>query len=322
MTSISDRVNFLQRSFGNCMLGSDGLNLNIQCLNSKCSSITKNKLKLVIKLDDEKYHCWVCGIKGVGVSGLLKRYAPRYFDESTKYFNRKKIHIHDNTIEEYVVQLPKDFKLLASSKSVKDPDVQAVVNYLYSRGLSRSDFWRFKFGTCTNGTHRRRVIFPSHLNDGTLNYWVSRVIDDDRQYKYKNPKSKKNEIIFNDINIDWTKPLVLVEGPFDLVKCTVNSTCLLGSELDEKFALFHKIVINKTPVILALDSDATYKSHKIAKKLFQFGIDVSVLPLGKFKDVGEMSKTDFEKQLSHIKRWSHAMFLDDKINRISSGSLF
>jgi hypothetical protein len=322
MVSISDRVKFLQRSLGTCSLGKDGLNINVRCLNPKCSSLAnKTKLKLVIKLDDEKYHCWVCDIRGVGVARLFKKYVPTHFDESKKYFNNKRIKSDIVEVVDETVKLPNGFKLLATSVNAKDPDTKAVVRYLYSRGLTESDLWRYKFGTCTSGAHRRRVIFPSFDSDGALNYWSSRTIDNDKLPKYKNVKAKRNEIIFNDLNIEWNKPLVLVEGPFDLVKCAVNSTCLLGSVLDEKFALFHKIVINKTPVILALDADANDKSHKIANKLYEFGIDVNVMPLGKFNDVGEMSRQDFLNQYSRAQQWSPTMFLGSKIDKIFSGSL-
>lgn len=323
MISINERVKFLQRTLGNCMLGKDGVNLSTRCLNPKCSSLTnRSKLKLVIKLDDEKYHCWVCELKGIGVARLYKRYVPRHYDESLKYFNKRKIKVIDDIPFEQAVILPKGFKLLATSINAKDPDIKAVINYLYSRGLTIHDLWKYKFGTCTSGAHRRRVIFPSFSDDGILNYWSSRAIDDDRIPKYKNVKAKKNEIIFNDLNIDWEKPIVLVEGPFDLVKCTINATCLLGSALNQNFALFQKIVRNMTPVILALDSDAIGKSHKIANKLYEFGISVSIMPLGKFHDVGEMSYSDFNTQLSQARLWSPTFFLDSKIDKIFSGSIF
>jgi DNA primase len=304
------------------MLGKDGLNLSTRCLNPKCPSLSsKNKLKLVIKLDDEKYHCWVCDLKGIGVAKLYSRFVPRYLDESKKYFNKKiKIQKIEHSVE--AVTLPKNFILLATAINDLDPDVRAVVRYLYSRGLTDHDLWKFKFGTCRSGANRRRVIFPSFDSEGMLNYWSSRSIDPDVMIKYKNVKAKKNEIIFNDLSIDWAKPLTLVEGPFDLVKCDTNSTCLLGSVLNEKFSLFHKIIINKTPIILALDSDATFKSHKIAEKLYEFGIDVSIMPLGNFHDVGEMNKNDFQKQYSQRKRWSPSLVLSDKIDKIFSGSIF
>ena len=67
-------------------------------------------------------------------------------------------------------------------------------------------------------------------------------------------------IIFNELNIDWSKELTIVEGPLDLIKTNDNATCLLGSSLTEDMLLFQKIVANKTNIKLALDSDIFSKS--------------------------------------------------------------
>ena len=70
----------------------------------------------------------------------------------------------------------------------------------------------------------------------------------------------KKQIIFNELNIKWDEELTIVEGPFDLTKSNFNTTCLLGSSLNESYELFKKIVKNKTPVLLGLDPDAMTKN--------------------------------------------------------------
>ena len=126
---------------------------------------------------------------------------------------------------------------------------------------------------------------PSFDSDGVLNYYTARSIDNDGHKKYINSKVKRKDVIFNELNIRWNEPLTLVEGPFDLVKCNWNATAMLGSYLDESYLLFRTIVQNKTDVILAMDSDARTKFHKIAEKLKSYGINVKYLDLGKFNDV-------------------------------------
>ena len=61
---------------------------------------------------------------------------------------------------------------------------------------------------------RRRVIIPSFDSEGFLNYFTARAIDESTR-KYVNPKVKRTDIIFNELNVDWKKELVIVEGPFD-----------------------------------------------------------------------------------------------------------
>ena len=98
-------------------------------------------------------------------------------------------------------------------------------------------------------------------------------------------------------------PLVLCEGVFDMIKCGENSTPLLGSELNEMSLLFNKIVANRTPIILALDSDARKKMFKIYNKLIEYDIDVKVLDV--ITDPGDMSREDFREILpsAHILSW-------------------
>ena len=59
--------------------------------------------------------------------------------------------------------------------------------------------------------------------------------------------------------------------------------------------LFKKIVSFQTPTILALDRDMDKKTRKIADLLQDYSCQVRIIDIGKFNDVGEMSKNDFLK---------------------------
>ena len=300
---------------------SDGINYAFKCPN--CASDDKNKKKLVIKIDDDSYHCWVCDIKGRGLEKLLRRYVPTALEEyRTTYCKNKNIKLDGSISED--VQEPleiKDFKLLALQKDSTDPDIKATLKYINRRGLSDRDLWYFKLGSTTFGRFRRRVIMPSFDSAGSLNYYVARAIDNSAGRKYINARTPKKNVIFNEININWKRELTLVEGPFDLVKCDENATCILGSSLSEKYALFQEIVKNQTPIILGLDPDVIYKAHSIAKRLAEYGISVRMLDPGKFKDVGEMSKQDFLCAKSSAHPWTGDARLFHMIDSIKSGSI-
>jgi hypothetical protein len=200
------------------------------------------------------------------------------------------------------IQLPSDFRLLHKCNT-SDPDVKAVWRYLYSRGLTDKDAWYFKLGVSDELRWKRRIIMPSFDAEGNVNYFVARAIDKDKKPKYDNPEIDKNPIIFNEINIDWTKRLVLVEGAFDLTKCTENSTALLGSDLDERHEIFNRILLHNTPIALSLDGDMwDKKTPKIAKKLSEYDIDVVVVDVRPWGDPGNMSKYDFEQALGEAKK--------------------
>jgi hypothetical protein len=217
--------------------------------------------------------------------------------------------------EKQKVELPKDFKLLTLANEA-DPDVKAAWRYVYSRGLSDRDVWYFKLGVSDEPRWKRRIIMPSFDKDGNLNYFVARAIDKDKKPKYDNPDVDKNPIIFNEINLDWTSQLVLVEGAFDLVKCVENSTTILGSDLDERHEIFNHILLHNTPIALSLDGDMwDKKTPKIVKKLQEYNIDVVVVDVRPWGDPGNMSKAEFEEALSIAKRISWNDNFSRKLNK-------
>ena len=162
---------------------------------------------------------------------------------------------------------------------------------------------------------------PSFDSDGKLNYWTARSIESDMIMKYMNPSIPRGEFIFNEINLDWRKEMTLVEGPFDLTKCDSNATAILGSNMSRKSALFQAIVRNKTPIILALDSDMPEKQHKWAKSLSEFDVEVKVLDLGGRKDVGEMTKEEFLHAKSQAKHWNKFQGIINLSRIMRSGSI-
>ena len=109
------------------------------------------------------------------------------------------------------------------------------------------------------------------MKKGNCNYFTARSYSGD-WLSYKNPPASKN-IIFNDLLIDWNKPITLVEGPFDSIKMS-NSIPILGSTLKETTKLFKKIAEKQTKVFIGLDEDALSKSMKIISLLLEYGLDV------------------------------------------------
>ena len=316
MIDAVERLRYLSSALGTGYLGNDGLNASFRC--PKCQH--KDKNKLVIKLDDEKWHCWVCGIKGRKVSSLLFKYAKESLQGwLQKFATSEQRKFIDEPIKEEVVELPEGF--IPLTKSVSDPDYRAVIRYLDNRGIGEKEIWRYRIGTTLRGRTRRRAIITSYDVEGKLNYWTARAIDDGT-VKYINPKIDRIDVIFNEIDVDWTKELTLVEGPFDLLSMGGNATCLLGSSLLQSHALFQRIVGNQTPIILALDSDVKKKTHNIAKLLFSHGINVKMLNTGDYKDVGEMSKEEIEEAKKIAQVWNPINRLHYLINTISSGSMF
>jgi len=304
------------------VVSSDGINVAVQCPN--CDPNNRTKKKFSIRLDTDFCHCWVCGLKSRSLAPIIRKFFSRSsLEEYYKRFSKKSFsHHHDDDQKEIVkAKLPAGFKLLGAEKNAIDPDFKSVIRYLKSRGLKERDLWYYRLGTCTSGRFRRRVIIPSFDFDGKLNYYVARAIDDDVVQRYVNAKVPKIEMIFNEINIRWDQELTIVEGPFDLMKCNDNATCLLGSGLSNDSILFNKIIANQTPILLALDPDMKDKSQKIAKKLHEFNVEVRILDVGHKDDVGDMTRTEFEKARKEATFWTRNDMIFHMIDSISSSSM-
>jgi len=319
METFSSKVDFIKKSFGELSVARDNENIAVKC--PSCGKGPKKKFSINIKTWN--CHCWVCGIKGKDLYRILLNHISK--DLSEEYRQRflgskdfkTKIEEPEKSLE-----LPRGFIPLCLQKNPKDPDIKDCINYLFKRGLTLSDFWYFKLGTSASGRFRRRIIIPSFDFTGELNYYSSRSIDSDGFLKYLNSKAKKKEIIFNEINIDWKEEVTIVEGPFDLFKCNTNSTCILGSNISKDSYLFKRLVSNRTPVLLCLDSDMRRKTAKIADLLTEYGCNIRMLDLGKYSDVGEMSKNEFKNRRKTAKPWTKEDSLMEKISSIRTGSLF
>tara|TARA_Y100000310_G_scaffold27231_1_gene25894 strand:- start:25 stop:744 length:720 start_codon:yes stop_codon:yes gene_type:complete len=215
--------------------------------------------------------------------------------------------------KEQTLKLPQEFRSLTtpgkSHASIK------VRNYLYRRGLSDIDIINWKIGYCGTGQYEERIIVPSFNKDGYANFFIARSYEGHWR-KYMNPKVPRNNIIFNELFLDFATDLVIVEGVFDAIKAGPNSVPLLGSTLSNRSKLLKEIVKNDTPVYLALDSDAEGKSIEIIKELLKYGLEVYKIDTRGHSDVGEMSKEMFQQKKQEALLINSNNFLSYQLSRV------
>jgi hypothetical protein len=319
MQTTTKKIDFLISCFGeNHKVSRDGNNISFVC--PSCGD-EKKKKKLSICLETLMCHCWVCGLKGKTPYRIIKDHISQ--DLAKKFLENFNINSkQDKQDAKKILSFPTQFKLLASIEKVYDPDDRDCILYLKSRGVSREKMWYHKIGKFEGYKWSRRVVFPSFDASQNLTFFVSRSIDDDAFIKYQNCKADKTQMVFDEIRINYKKELVIVEGVFDLVKCPANATCILGSSLRPDHLLFQKIVKNQTPVILALDNDMLDKSYKIAQQLNSYGVQVKIMNLGSYKDVGSMTPEIVRQKCSEAPIYSGHSRLQHLIGTISSGSIF
>lgn len=317
-STFTERISFIQRNFGKGVLSRDGSDITISCPNCK----TPGKKKLAINLETWKYHCWVCSSKGNTIASLLRKFRSREeVDYFRSHFLHDKIFAVDTPQHEEKLELPDGFSPIVTLKNISNPDYKAVVRYLAKRNITEFDCWKYRIGVSSDSRFSRRAIFASLDSSGDLNYFLGRSADLNSRIRYVNANADKTAIVFNDIDIDWDKPLYLVEGIFDLIALKENGTCLLGSSISENSLLFKKIVANDADVILCLDQDMTQKTGRIADLLTNYGCNVSIMDTSCAKDIAEMSNEQLCEAKSSLRKWDMTSSFKYKIANIKSGSL-
>lgn len=325
MTSTKQFFSFLEKTFGPGKVSANGQDISIICPICKSKkNEAYSKKKLVVRFDGLT-HCWVCDYKSKNLIHLIKTSNPSGLKEYLdKFINKQQV--YESTQEqlfeqEEKVKLPESFQLLATA--LDTPHVLSLKEYLKSR-LPDFDrdlwYWRLGFTSFDEKEYRNRVIIPSYDQNGDLNYFTARHIKGYNP-KYKNPDNvKREDIIFNEINIDWTKELTLVEGPFDLVKCNDNATCVLGSSLTTDYLLFQKIVQNNTNILLAYDPDVFGKTLKLAKSLSEYGIRTRILEIPtslKAKDIGDLTRSQFNQLSQDARLYTTSFDLYSRLNLLT-----
>ena len=276
-----------------------GKEILFYCLNCK-----HHKKKLSFNLEKNCFKCWICEYSGKSISLAINRFGNLTHINSWNEIEGK---IDFSTIEDFnkskskdennIIYLPEEYKPLCS-KEIGASGLKAK-QYLFNRGLTKDDILWWKIGFCLTGKYANRIIVPSFNMNGDINYFIARSYIE-KQISYLNPPVSKN-VVFNELYIDWKKPITLVEGIFDAIKAT-NAIPALGSTLREDSVLFQKIAEKCSKIYIALDPDAKEKEEHIIETLLQYGIEVFKIKIKPFKDVAEMSRQEFlNRQVNAIR---------------------
>jgi len=259
-----------------------------------CPFCHHSKPKLEVNFTDGQknpWHCWVCNKKGTNLITLLKQAkAPEdKITEVKKHVSYKSY--RDNTKKVEAINLPKEFKpLLELTKS--DIKGRQALAYLKKRGVSKADIMRYNIGYCDGGVYDYMIIIPSYSHEGSLNYFVARNYNPHSPVKYKNPPMSKDVVPF-ELFINWSSPLILVEGIFDALAVKRNAIPLLGKHIQRE--LMKKIVTSEVKKIyIALDQDAQKDALKFCEQLLNEGKEVYLVNMQE-KDPSEMGFKEVTK---------------------------
>lgn len=256
--------------------------------------------QLSVNLKTDWFNCWSCGFKGRNLVPILR------MGSNKEILQEYLAEIEDKNPSRCVVLkvydtpvLPAEFKSL--SVPSRSPYFGAAMEYLAKRGLTTDDILKWKLGYCEEGDLKNRIVIPSFDEFGELNYVVGRAFYESETYRYKPwPEHQCKDIIWNDYMIDWTRPVVLTEGPFDAFVVGDNVTILQGTILGEK--LLQKIVLSGVDVYFALDADAFKRQLGHIELLLSYGVGCFCVDVRGKKDVGSMTRKEFEERKQAAKQ--------------------
>lgn len=279
-----------------------------------CPKCDHEKRKLSINIEKNVFKCWVCDYKGNKIDPLIRdrdlKDKWRSLTNQVDLSRFEEMFSFDSEEDKHeLLELPEHFSTLATPNL--SPLGKKARDYLLDRGVSIEQIYLYKMGFCFHGAYKNRIIIPSYDRTGNLNYYIARSFADDYN-KYKNPPCSK-DVIFNDIFVDWEKPIVLVEGFFDCLKYD-NSVPVLGSTLNTRSKLFSKVVEKCKTVYLCLDKDAKQKEMKIAKNLLDFGVKVCKIEIYEYSDLAEVPDYLLEEYKKRASLVTREDYLIQKIN--------
>ena len=281
-----------------------------------CPYCGHHKKKMSINFANGYWKCWVCDTRGKNIYRIVRKFGnyqqrQKYrelqglvdltdFEEMFKEYN--------NIQEKQILEMPEGFVSLCNKDLPMDST--DAFRYLSSRGIGRREILKWKIGYCKEGRYAGRIIIPSFDIEGDLNYFIARSYVGHTR-RYLNPPADR-DLVFNELNIDWDEPVVLVEGVFDAIAAGNNAIPILGSTLREGSRLFQAIAIHDTPVYMALDYDAEKKAEWIIKSMLKYDLEVHKVPIDE-ADVSEMGEREFQERLTCSREIKSDMYFFEKV---------
>jgi len=253
----------------------NGLTLRHGEVSYFCPFCNHRKRKLQANFLVQKWHCWVCNASGISIASLLRKSnAPiGLFKEVKDLYGGYKSN-HSTKSFSSSLALPEDYKPLHIKQNT--PAYKQALHYATTvRGLSAIDILRYQIGYCEEGPYGGMLILPSYDGDLRLNFFTARSYYRETA-THKNPPVSKDIVGFES-QIDWSQPVVIVEGGFDAIAVKRNAIPLFGKVIQPRLKM--KLASKSKQVYLALDKDAFKDCIPIVEDLLQQGLSVKWVDL-------------------------------------------
>ncbi len=306
-TTLQTRLQVLRSIFGDLDFNSSKLDAKVFC-----PFHYHRKKKLEINVEKNVFNCWVCGAHG-NIFKLLGKIATQ--DQKATYFSTvDNFKWRNNNTSSAAIDLPEEYRFLLDNLNL--PLAKKVKDYLFGDlGLKEDVIVQNLIGFCSSGMYENRIIFPSRDNEGRFNFFSGQEIFPNYKKHLDCSGIPKSSIVFNELFVDWTRPVVLVESIKSHLRLfQYNTIPILGKMFSEHCKVFEQIVLNDSEVLVALDPDAENKSFDVAKLLSVHGINSKIVQLE--EKPYKMEPNDFEKCLSRAHTLTNDDYLLYKLRKI------
>ena len=255
-----------------------------------CPFCHHHKKKMEVNIATQHWHCWVCNAAGRKLPLMLRRLNVdrTKISQLTVMLEEVEYKPKTTTTNTPVLALPEGFRpLWILDKGT--PEYRNAIYYLRGRGITIYDILKDRIGYCDKGPYTGKIIIPSFDANGSLNYFVSRAYYSDDQQKHKNPAFSKDIIGF-ELHINWSMPVILVEGAFDAIAIRRNAIPLFGKTISD--TLKKRIIEHGVKSIyICLDNDARKQAFETAEYFMSNGVHVYFVDLPE----SDPSELGFEK---------------------------
>lgn len=252
-----------------------------------CPYCDDDKYHCYVNLEKSVYHCFKCGISGKTNAKLREIQALQLYEVDRQRYKPPRDPI----------RLPPACPELITLRGIK---------YLTSRGLYDGDVGRHKiYCASPSSKYFGRLILPYNARSGYASYFVARAYTSLAYPKYLNPPGGKDIVFFSPQEPDpayeqyWgLNELVLVEGPFDMIKMGRHGPAgaMLGKELKHSQARI--IVSSFEKVYILLDNDTTGELSALkVRDLLQAHCDVKILQRP-MTDPGDMTPESIKELMA------------------------
>lgn len=259
------------------------------CKSPKCKH-DHNKYNLAYHAESKIFKCWKCKIHG-SVFTLIKSYGSKVLLEKLKlalpYYNQGNDFSQKQNVdyESITCELPSEYlPLWIPRDSFK---YKNALDYMVNeRKVTIEEIEQLKIGYTEEGTRKLRIIIPSYNKNGTINYYEARSYWKKMRQTYMKPDNPdKDDIIFNEKNINWDLPVFLVEGVFDSIRIP-NSIPMLG-KIPSSLIMMN-LLNHQSRVVLCLDEDALTDCYELFNTLSSLGLDVYYIDMTGSDDISRV----------------------------------